>query len=106
MNEHRCVLRSAGGDEEAFALLVMRYHSPIRNFINSLVGDFHHSQDLAQETFLKAFRSLSRLESPDKFRRFVAHVFYSLEKEHPDKVFQFGRHLNSELYERGLAKLY
>lgn len=76
MNEERCVLQSIQGNEDAFNLLVTRYGSPIRNFIYRLVGDFHHSQDLAQETFLKAFRSLPRLESPSNFRSWLFKIAF------------------------------
>ena len=39
----------------------------VRGFIQRLVGDYHVSQDLAQDTFLKAFLSLKNLDTPSAF---------------------------------------
>jgi len=43
-------------DERAFEKLVHKYQSPIRRFfLNLTMGDAFLSDDLAQETFIKAF---------------------------------------------------
>jgi RNA polymerase sigma factor (sigma-70 family) len=47
------------GDQHAFAELVRRYQSPVRAFLTRMTrGDAHLGDDLAQETFLKAWRKL------------------------------------------------
>lgn len=53
------VRRCREGDPEAFRTLVARYHPRIFNLIYSLVRDRDEADDLAQEVFIKAFRSLS-----------------------------------------------
>lgn len=46
-------------DQHAFAELVRRYQSPVRAFLTRMTrGDTHLADDLAQETFLKAWRKL------------------------------------------------
>ncbi|HUJ09899.1 MAG TPA: sigma-70 family RNA polymerase sigma factor [Verrucomicrobiae bacterium] len=46
-------------DQHAFAELVRRYQSPVRAFLTRMTrGDAHLGDDLAQETFLKAWRKL------------------------------------------------
>ena len=46
-------------DHNAFAELVRRYQSPVRSFLARMArGDMHLADDLAQETFLKAWRKL------------------------------------------------
>jgi RNA polymerase sigma-70 factor (ECF subfamily) len=46
-------------DHHAFAELVRRYQSPVRAFLTRMArGDAHLGDDLAQETFLKAWRKL------------------------------------------------
>ncbi|MGA2140674.1 MAG: sigma-70 family RNA polymerase sigma factor [Verrucomicrobiia bacterium] len=46
-------------DQHAFAELVRRYQSPVRAFLTRMArGDAHLGDDLAQETFLKAWRKL------------------------------------------------
>jgi len=52
----RCV---AGDDRRAFAQLVNRYESPLRQFLLGLTGgDECLTADLAQETFIKAWRNM------------------------------------------------
>lgn len=49
----------ASEDHGAFAELVRRYQSPVRAFLVRMTrGDRHLADDLAQETFLKAWRKL------------------------------------------------
>ena len=46
-------------DQHAFAELVRRYQSPVRAFLTRMTrGDAHLGDDLAQETFLKAWQKL------------------------------------------------
>jgi RNA polymerase sigma-70 factor (ECF subfamily) len=48
------------GDKAAFTHLVRRYQSPIRQFLRRLAaGDHALADDIAQETFLKMFTSLT-----------------------------------------------
>lgn len=53
------VRRCREGDQEAFRTLVTRYHPRIFNLIYSLVKDRDEADDLTQEVFIKAFRSLA-----------------------------------------------
>jgi RNA polymerase sigma-70 factor (ECF subfamily) len=52
------VLQCLRGQREAFAQLVARYYRPVCGFVLKRVGDTAAVEDLAQETFLEAYRSL------------------------------------------------
>ncbi len=52
--------RVAAGDVEAFAVLVRRYARPLSAYIAGRIGDRHTADDLTQDVFLRAYRSLSR----------------------------------------------
>ena len=55
-------------DENAFAELVRRYQSPVRAFLARMTrGDTHLADDLAQETFVKAWRKLHTYRGGSKF---------------------------------------
>ena len=55
-------------DQHAFAELVRRYQSPVRAFLSRLTrGDAHLADDLAQETFLKAWRKLHTYRGTARF---------------------------------------
>lgn len=55
-------------DQNAFGELVRRYQSPVRGFLARLAdGDAHLADDLAQETFVKAWRKIGTFRSDAKF---------------------------------------
>lgn len=61
------VQHARDGDGAAFGELLRRYQGLIYGLAYHQVGNFADAQDVAQEAFVKAFRSLSRLEQPDRF---------------------------------------
>jgi RNA polymerase sigma-70 factor (ECF subfamily) len=48
------------GDEHAYREMVRRYGPPVFDLIYGMVGQRELAEDLAQETFVKAFRALDR----------------------------------------------
>ena len=57
--------QSRNGDAAAFAQFVRQYQSLVSGVIFSVVGDFHQSEDIAQETFLIAWSKLADLKHTD-----------------------------------------
>jgi RNA polymerase sigma-70 factor (ECF subfamily) len=56
------------GDPNAFGELVRRYQSPVRSFLRRLTrGDEALADDLAQETFLRAWRKLETFRAEARF---------------------------------------
>ena len=61
-----CVLSHE--DQNAFSELVRRHQSPVRAFLARMTrGDAHLADDLAQETFLKAWQKLQTYRGSAKF---------------------------------------
>lgn len=60
------VARVRAGDEEAFRLIFDRYSRPVLGFIYDMVGDRSLAEDLAQETFVRAYRGLHGLREETK----------------------------------------
>jgi RNA polymerase sigma-70 factor (ECF subfamily) len=60
------VARVRSGDEEAFRLIFDRYSRPVLSFIYDMVGDRSLAEDLAQETFVRAYRGLDSLREESK----------------------------------------
>ena len=56
-----------GGDRSAFSELVWRRQSWLRNLLRRLCRDPALADDLAQQVFLKAWRSLPQLKSVGAF---------------------------------------
>ena len=58
-NELAALTREARrGSEAAFAAIFERFQIPIVNYIFRLIGDWEAANDLAQDTFLKAYNAL------------------------------------------------
>src|SRR5919205_3323273 len=55
------VARVRAGDEEAFRLIFERYSRPVLGFIFDMVGERTLAEDLAQETFVRAYRGFDSL---------------------------------------------
>ena len=60
---HRCL----AGDEGAFTTLVKKYQKSVHALAWRKVGDFHIAEELAQDTFLKAYEKLATLKNPSRF---------------------------------------
>jgi len=67
----------AGDDRNAFAELVRRYQSEVRNLLRRLVPDAFAADDLAQETFLHAYRALARYRGGAKFSTWLYRIAYN-----------------------------
>lgn len=58
---------SQENDTAAFGELVRRYQGLVHGLAYHRVGSFTDAQDIAQESFVKAFRRLAQLAEPDRF---------------------------------------
>ncbi|KAF0234305.1 MAG: RNA polymerase sigma-70 factor ECF subfamily [bacterium] len=61
------VTQSQQGDQEAFHHLFRRYSKPILSFIYNMIGEESLSEELTQETFVRAYRNLKTLKDTSKF---------------------------------------
>jgi len=70
--EARLVSEARGGSQEAFEQIVRRYQRPVIGLIARMTGDRALAEDLAQDTFVKAFRNLGTF---DPTRRLSSWLF-------------------------------
>lgn len=70
-DDARLVELGLKGNRDAFGQLVTRYQSPICALAYSACGNISQSEDLAQETFIIAWRKLSDLKEPAKFKSWL-----------------------------------
>lgn len=68
------VSASLSGNREAFGEIVSRYQSLVCSLAYSATGSLSHSEDLAQETFLAAWKHLSELREPAKLRAWLCGI--------------------------------
>ena len=74
MEDHELVDLARDGDQGAFSELVRRNHERIFQMVYALVGNREDADDLSQEVFLKAYRSLHRFQGQSKFYTWVYRI--------------------------------
>lgn len=67
LTDGECVQRSRDGSPEDFRLLVQRYQRPLFAYLSGRLGDQLEAEEIAQESFVRAFLSLKKLRQPDSF---------------------------------------
>ena len=72
--DHDLVRRAQGGDEDAFAALVRRHQRRAMRVARGLVPTDEDAQDLAQEAFLRVFRSLDRFDFQHPFTTWLFRI--------------------------------
>jgi RNA polymerase sigma factor (sigma-70 family) len=65
-------------DQHAFSQLVLRYQSQLRTWTRRLCnGDSHLADDLAQETFIKAYGALAAFRADAKFSTWLYRIAFN-----------------------------
>lgn len=72
--DSRLVRSALGGDRRSFEQIVHRYQTLICSITYSGTGDLALSEDLAQETFVVAWRTLGRLREPGSLRAWLCGI--------------------------------
>lgn len=67
----------AGHDNRAFEVLVRRYQSPVRGWLRRLAVDTDLADDLAQETFIRAWQRLSQFSGRGRFLSWLMKLAYN-----------------------------
>lgn len=66
-DDKELVARALEGDETAYAELLERFRRPIFSLIYRMIGDREQAEDLAQESFVKAFNNLDSYNPDFRF---------------------------------------
>jgi RNA polymerase sigma-70 factor (ECF subfamily) len=75
--EHLLIHSAQQGDRQAFAVLVERYWDRLYRWLYHLAHHRHTAEDLAQETFLKAFAHLHRFRAGSNFQAWLFRIAYN-----------------------------
>ena len=66
-------------NKRAFDELVRRYQSPVRRFfLNLTLGDEQLSDDLAQDTFIKAYLNIGKFRAMASFQTWLMRIAYNV----------------------------
>jgi RNA polymerase sigma factor (sigma-70 family) len=75
------VARTLAGDRDAFNRIVSRYQILICSLAYSRIGHLGHSEDVAQETFITAWKRLRLLRQPEKLRAWLCGIAHNRAKQ-------------------------
>ncbi len=72
------VERAREGDREAFGQLVDEYKDKIYNYVARMLNDPYQAEDVTQEAFLRAYKSLPRFRGASSFHTWLYRIASNL----------------------------
>jgi RNA polymerase sigma-70 factor (ECF subfamily) len=75
------VTRVCQGDSDAFRLIFERYSRPVISFIYDMVNDRALAEELAQETFVRAFRAIHTMRAETKLSTWLFGIARNVARE-------------------------
>ena len=75
------VQRAVAGDPSAFELLVIKYQRRIQRLIGRMVRDVDLVEDIAQETFIRAYRALHQFRGDAQFYTWLYRIAVNTAKK-------------------------
>jgi RNA polymerase sigma-70 factor (ECF subfamily) len=96
------VTRAAGGDPTAFQTLVERHRSMVYRIAYQFAGNHYDAEDIAQEVFLKVYRSLDRFRQDAQLTSWLYRIVMNACIDHRRRQSQVTSALFGEEAERRL----
>ncbi len=78
----RLTRAAQNGDKAAFGRLVDTYHEKIHRLVFFRTRSCSDAEDITQEVFFKAFRSLRKLDDPEKFQSWLYAIAINKVRDH------------------------
>ena len=75
------VERTVAGDQKAYELLVIKYQRRIQRLIGRMVRDVDLVEDIAQETFIRAYRALAQFRGDAQFYTWLYRIAVNTAKK-------------------------
>ena len=85
------VERTLAGDQRAFELLVIKYQRRIQRLIGRMVRDVDLVEDIAQDTFLRAYRALHQFRGDAQFYTWLYRIAVNTAKKALMEMKKIGR---------------
>ena len=82
LTDAEIMLRAKAGDQQAFNYLVQKYRRPMVSFMYRMARNSSVAEDLAQEVFLRVYRSRESYEASAKFTTWLYRIATNLAVNH------------------------
>mgnify|MGYP000552793190 FL=1 len=80
-SDRALVERTVAGDKRAYELLVIKYQRRIQRLIGRMVRDVDLVEDIAQETFIRAYRALHQFRGDAQFYTWLYRIAVNTAKK-------------------------
>lgn len=80
-SDRALVERTVAGDQRAYELLVLKYQRRIQRLIGRMVRDVDLVEDIAQETFIRAYRALHQFRGDAQFYTWLYRIAVNTAKK-------------------------
>lgn len=80
-SDNQLVQRTLAGDTRAFELLVIKYQRRVERLIGRMVRDVDLVQDIAQETFIRAYKALGQFRGEAQFYTWLYRIAVNTAKK-------------------------
>ena len=81
-NDIALVQRVQNGDKQAFNLLVQKYQYRIKHLVSRFIKDPVEQEDIVQESFIKAYRAISRFRGDSAFYTWLYRISVNTAKNY------------------------
>jgi RNA polymerase sigma-70 factor (ECF subfamily) len=81
-DERELVARTLNGDRDAFRFVVLRHQGFVADVVYRATGDRAVVEDLAQETFLRAYQALPRFDPRLRLSTWLARIAVNVARDH------------------------
>ncbi len=95
--ERELLARSRDGDTIAYSILVRNYQDAIYALVCRLIKDDHTAEELTQDTFLKAYRSLPGFRGDARFYTWLYRIAVNVCHDHRESLASRNRRRESSL---------
>ena len=82
LDDAAAVALAAGGDEDAFRVLVERHSRSVFRLAFRMTGSAEDAEDVVQETFVRAYQQLARFESRAHFSTWLYRIGFNCAIDH------------------------
>ena len=80
--DQQLVVRAQAGDKRAFELLVIKYQRKVERLLSRIIRNQDEIQDVAQESFIKAYRALANFRGDSAFYTWLYRISVNTAKNY------------------------
>lgn len=82
MEEARVIALVRAGEADAFAEIIEHYQAPIIRYLFRLTGDYEMAKDLAQDTFIQAYKGILKTDAELSFKAWLYRIATNNARQH------------------------